>query len=142
MDGGKLDQTAEHVLLEKKQRYDEIINMLITAGYFRAQIQTLSEFDKVVGGLCWSIVNSGEAVDVDILFTENATIGQRIALSEAIVSAMRQMKCPHPLEPHQVQGGIAGADYVAINPVISWLVKKFVSRREEREAQLRYTTTF
>jgi len=62
MDGGKLDQTAEHVLLEKKQKYDEIIQILIAAGYFRAQIHTLSEFDKVVGGLCWCIVNSGEQV--------------------------------------------------------------------------------
>ena len=85
---GKEDQTAEHVLQEKKQKYEEIIAMLIEAGYFRAQIQTLSQFDKVVGGLCWCIVNSGEAVDADILFTENATIGQRITLSEAIVSAM------------------------------------------------------
>ena len=49
----KEDQTAEHVLQEKKQKYEEIIAMLIEAGYFRAQIQTLSQFDKVVGGLCW-----------------------------------------------------------------------------------------
>jgi hypothetical protein len=137
MDGGKLDQTADHVLLEKKQKYDEIINILITAGYFRAQIQTLSEFDKVVGGLCWCIVNSGEQVDVDILFSENATIGQRIALSEAIVIAMRQMNCPYPLQPHQIQGGVTGADFTAINPVIIWLVKKFVSRRGERESLLK-----
>ena len=133
----KEDQTAEHVLQEKKQKYEEIIAMLIEAGYFRAQIQTLSQFDKVVGGLCWCIVNSGEAVDADILFTENATIGQRITLSEAIVSAMKQMQCPHPLQPHQIQGGVTGADFAAINPVIKWLVKKFVSRRGEREAQLR-----
>ena len=105
----------------------------------RAQIHNLSEFDKVVGGLCWCIVHSGEAVDVDILFTENATIGQRITLSEAIVTAMRQMNCPHPLQPHQIQGGITGADFVAINPVITWLVKKFVSMRGIREAQLRST---
>ena len=134
---GKEDQTAEHVLQEKKQKYEEIIAMLIEAGYFRAQIQTLSQFDKVVGGLCWCIVNSGEAVDADILFTENATIGQRITLSEAIVSAMRQMQCPYPLQPHQIQGGVTGADFAAINPVIKWLVIKFISRREEREAQLR-----
>jgi len=101
-DDNRLDQTADHVLLEKRQKYDEIVKMLIEAGYYRAQIHNLSEFDKVVGGLCWCIVNSGEAVDVDILFTENATIGQRITLSEGIVSAMRQMQCPHPLQPHQV----------------------------------------
>ena len=138
----KQDQTAEHVLQEKKQKYEEIITMLTEAGYFRAQIQTLSQFDKVVGGLCWCIVNSGEAVDADILFTENATIGQRITLSEAIVSAMRQMQCPHPLQPHQIQGGVTGADFAAINPVIKWLVKKFISRRGERETQLRKFSEF
>ena len=37
-------------------------------GYFRARIKTLSEFDKVVGGLCWCITSNGEFVDVDILF--------------------------------------------------------------------------
>ena len=70
-----------------KKLYDEIVDTLISAGYFRARIQTLSEFDKVVGGLCWAIVNSGERVDVDILFKENSTTGERIALSEAIVKA-------------------------------------------------------
>jgi len=50
---------------------------------------------------------------------------------------MRQMKCPHALEPHQIQGGVTGSDFRAINPVIVWLVKKFLSRREERETQLR-----
>ena len=94
--------------LQQKKLYDEIVDTLISAGYFRARIQTLSEFDKVVGGLCWAIVNSGEKVDVDILFKENSTTGERIALSEAIVKAMRGMGCPFPLQPHQIQGGIGG----------------------------------
>jgi hypothetical protein len=61
---------------EQRKKYEEIIDILLSAGYFRARISTLSEFDKVVGGLCWAIVNSGVEVDVDILFTENATIGE------------------------------------------------------------------
>jgi len=126
---------------EQRKRYEEIIEALLSAGYFRARISTLSEFDKVVGGLCWAIVNSGVEVDVDILFTENATIGQRIALSEAIVSAMRKMKCPHQLQPHQIQGGIGGADYIAIAPVIIWLIQKFFGLREERDIQLRAFST-
>lgn len=126
---------------EHRKRYEEIIEALLSAGYFRARISALSEFDKVVGGLCWAIVNSGVEVDVDILFTENATIGQRIALSEAIVSAMRKMKCPHSLQPHQIQGGIGGADYLAIAPVIIWLIQKFFGLREERDIQLRAFST-
>ena len=126
---------------EQKQKYEQIIEILLSAGYFRARISALSEFDKVVGGLCWAIVNSGVEVDVDILFTENATIGQRIALSEAIVSAMRKMKCPHNLQPHQIQGGIGGADYIVILPVIVWLINKFFVLREERDIQLRSFST-
>ena len=59
-------------------RYHSLIEILISNGYFRAQISTLSRFDKVIGGLCWVIMNSGEAVDVDILFRENSTIGQKM----------------------------------------------------------------
>ena len=127
--------------LQQKKLYDEIVDTLISAGYFRARIQTLSEFDKVVGGLCWAIVNSGEKVDVDILFKENSTTGERIALSEAIVKAMRGMGCPFPLQPHQIQGGIGGHDFGALKPVITWLIKKFYERREEREQQLRSFST-
>ena len=116
--------------------------MLVSAGYFRARINTLSEFDKVVGGLCWCITSSGADVDVDILFQENSTIGQRITLSEAIATALKKMQCPCPLQPHQIQGGIGGSDYPALQPVIVWLVKKFFERREEREKQLRRYSSF
>jgi len=30
------------------------------------------------------------------------------------------MKCPHPLQAHQIQG----LDYPAVFPVVRWLVKK------------------
>jgi hypothetical protein len=122
--------------------FEEILDILITAGYHRARINTLSSFDKVVGGLCWCIVNSGEAVDADILFTENLTIGERITLSEAIVNAMKLMFCPYNLQPHQIQGGVGGTDYAAVKPVIIWLIKKFLDVREEREALLRKIAVF
>ena len=136
-----MDQTSETEKVYQRQKYDEIIEILLSAGYFRARINTLSEFDKVVGGLCWCITSSGEDVDVDILFQENSTIGQKIALSEAIVTALRKMNCPSNLQPHQIQGGVGGSDYPAIFPVIVWLVKKFYERRDEREAQLRAFST-
>eukprot|EP01031_Cornospumella_fuschlensis_P048417 gene48417-59293_t len=131
-----MDQTSETEKVYQKNKYNEIIEILLSAGYFRARINTLSEFDKVVGGLCWCITSSGESVDVDILFQENLTIGQKISLSEAIVTALRKMGCPAPLQPHQIQGGVGGADYPAIHQAIVWLVKKYFERRVEREQEL------
>jgi len=52
--------------------------LLLAAGYFRARISTLSPFDRVIGGLAWCIVNSAVDVDVDVIFIENATIGQKM----------------------------------------------------------------
>jgi hypothetical protein len=137
-----MDQTSSSEKIYQRKFYDEIIEVLLSAGYFRARINTLSEFDKVVGGLCWCITSSGEDVDVDILFQENSTIGQRIALSEAIVKALRKMNCPSPLQAHQIQGGIGHlSDFPAIQPVIIWLIKKSIQRRSERENQLRAFST-
>jgi hypothetical protein len=131
------DQTSAIEKQYQRQKYEEIIDVLLSAGYFRARINTLCEFDKVVGGLCWCITSTGEDVDVDILFQENSTIGQRIALSECIVKALRHMKCPFPLQAHQIQGGMSGSDYPAVYLVIVWLIKKFIERRSENEDQLR-----
>lgn len=136
-----MDQTSESEKVFQRKKYEEILEILLTAGYFRARINTLTEFDKVVGGLCWCITSTGEDVDVDILFTENSTIGQKIALSESIVQALRKMACPSQLQPHQIQGGVGGSDYSAIHPVIVWLVKKFFERKDEREDQLRRFST-
>jgi hypothetical protein len=137
-----MDQTSESEKVYQRGKYEEIIEILLGAGYFRARINTLSEFDKVVGGLCWCIVSSGEVVDVDILFQENTTTGQKIALSESIVKTLRKMGCPAPLQPHQIQGGVGGTDYPAVHLVMVWLVKKYFERRGEREQQLRAYSTF
>jgi hypothetical protein len=37
------------------------------------------------------------------------------------------MKCPHALEPHQIQGG----DFIHIFPVVQWLVKRVFERRAD-----------
>ena len=47
------------------------------------------------------------------------------------------MGCPHPLQPHQIQGGVGGSDYAAINNVIQWLIKKYFQRRDEVEILMR-----
>jgi len=99
--------------------------MLLAGGYFRARIAALSPFDKVVGGMVWSITGSGVDVDVDIIFTENSTIGQRIRLADQLVKALIKMKSPHPLQAHQIQG----LDYDHLFPVIQWLVRAVIEHR-------------
>lgn len=75
----------------------------------------------------WCISNCTITIDDgDLLFRENATIGQKIALTEKIVSALRKMKCPARLEPHQIQG----EDFKNIFPAVQWLVKKVIETRE------------
>ena len=57
----------------------ESIDLLLAAGYFRARIKGLSPFDKIVGGMTWCIQASAFDVDVDLLFQENFTIGQKMS---------------------------------------------------------------
>ncbi|KAK8390211.1 hypothetical protein O3P69_013055 [Scylla paramamosain] len=112
---------------DQSVKLSEIVELLLAAGYFRARIKGLSPFDKIVGGMTWCIETCNFDVDVDLLFHENLTIGQKIALTERIVSVVRSMGCPPRLEPHQIQG----LDAIHIFPVIQWLVKKALETREE-----------
>ncbi|XP_076068907.1 coiled-coil domain-containing protein 93 [Oratosquilla oratoria] len=112
---------------EQSIKLTEIIELLVAAGYFRARIKGLSPFDKIIGGMTWCIETCNFDVDVDLLFHENLTIGQKIALTESIVCLLPIMQCPHHLEPHQIQG----LDAIHIYPVIQWLVKKALETREE-----------
>uniref|UniRef100_A0A803KAM7 Coiled-coil domain-containing protein 93 n=1 Tax=Xenopus tropicalis TaxID=8364 RepID=A0A803KAM7_XENTR len=77
--------------------------------------------------MTWCITTCNFDIDVDLLFQENSTIGQKIALTEKIVSVLPKMKCPHRLEPHQIQG----LDFIHIFPVIQWLVKRAIETRQE-----------
>uniref|UniRef100_A0A8C5I5R0 Coiled-coil domain-containing protein 93 n=1 Tax=Gouania willdenowi TaxID=441366 RepID=A0A8C5I5R0_GOUWI len=112
---------------EQSVKLAETLELLLAAGYFRARIRGLTPFDKVVGGMTWCITTCNFDIDVDLLFQENSTIGQKIALTEKIVSVLPKMKCPHRLEPHQIQG----LDFIHIFPVIQWLVKRAIETREE-----------
>lgn len=112
---------------EQAVKFQEIIELLLAAGYFRARIKGLSAFDKVVGGMTWCIETCNVDIDVDLLFQENLTIGQKISLTEKIVAVLPKMKCPHRIEPHQIQG----LDFIHIFPVIQWLVKKAIETRQE-----------
>ncbi|PVD30507.1 hypothetical protein C0Q70_09774 [Pomacea canaliculata] len=64
-------------------------------------------------------------IDVD----GNEAEARRIffALTEKIVAVLPRMKCPHNIEPHQIQG----LDFIHIYPVVQWLVKRAIETREE-----------
>ncbi|XP_033127925.1 coiled-coil domain-containing protein 93-like [Anneissia japonica] len=118
---------------EQNVKLQETVDLLLAAGYFRARIKGLSPFDKIVGGMTWCITTCNFDIDVDLLFQENSTIGQKIALTEKIVAVLPRMKCPHRLEPHQIQG----LDFIHIFPVVQWLVKRAIETREEMGDQIR-----
>lgn len=88
---------------------------------------------QVIGGLAWSITASNVDVEVDLLYDEDASLGQKLRLSEAIERALRRMNCPAPLLAHQIQG----LDYPALFPVVQWLVKRVLATREEFGDRLR-----
>jgi len=48
---------------ESQSYYQQISDMLLSAGYFRARIPGITPFDKILGGMTWSITASN--VDVD-----------------------------------------------------------------------------
>ena len=131
-DGNEIDveirQDAEATECRKK-----IIDLLLSAGYFRVMIKNLTDFDKIVGGMTWLMESCEQNVDVDLLFHENLSIGQKISLTENVVTILPLMKCPFLLEPHQIQG----LDFINIFPVIQWLVKESVKLRSEKAERLK-----
>ncbi|XP_075167323.1 coiled-coil domain-containing protein 93 isoform X2 [Haematobia irritans] len=135
----RYDAEGREVQVERREDIDatakekETFDLLINAGYYRACIKGLSAFDKVVGGMTWCIECCDYDVDVDLLFHENLSIGQKISLVEKIVAVLPQMKCPFRIEPHQIQG----LEFLSIHPVIQWLVKKSVENRAERNMRLK-----
>jgi hypothetical protein len=82
------------------------------------------------------------------LFQENSTIGQKITLSEAVVTVLHKMGYPSIIHAHQIQGGVNGPDFSAVFSVISWLIKKILERKEETKfkhrnlSKLNFMTNF
>jgi hypothetical protein len=95
-------RTLSHLVvllsLTLPQYYDDICEMLVTAGYFRARISTLPPFDKILGGLTWCgqlwrivavavalllraycayrcITAGASAIDIDLFFDEVLQMG-------------------------------------------------------------------
>ena len=113
----------------------EVVQMLIDGGYLRAKIRGISEFDIIAGGLAWCVLNSRFSIDVE--FVENAAIRDKVRIAENITNALKEdMKCPHDLRPHQIQG----LDFPKIAVVLEWLLKRVAAAREENAHSVREFT--
>lgn len=97
---------------QKAIMLQKINDYLLAGGYFRARISGIAPFDKVLGGICWSL--TGCNVDVDIEFKDDMNLKEKIRLSEQAIIGLEKMGCPFRLGAHQIQG----LDYESLFPVI------------------------
>jgi hypothetical protein len=109
---------------------ERIIDCLVKAGYYRARISTLSDFDKIIGGMAWAMQLFSYDINIDIFYTDTLDLGQKISLTERLVMVLLASKCPYRIEPHQ----IVGLDYESLLPVIRWLIRRSEELRREHEA--------
>jgi len=55
---------------------EQITDMLLAAGYFRARIPTLSAFDKILGGIAWCITLANE--DISMEFSDEMNMRKKL----------------------------------------------------------------
>jgi hypothetical protein len=96
------------------------------------------------------ITAGASAIDIDLFFDEvhrspwlfslqtlnllqDMTLGNKIKLGENVVTALGRMRCPSPLQTHQIRG----LDFKAMFPIFQWLVKLVLLTRQERGEQIR-----
>ena len=70
---------------QTEQQLQEICDILVAGGYFRARLN-IAPFDKILGGLCWSI--TGSSFDIDLEFEDDLTRGQKVELAEKVVKSL------------------------------------------------------
>lgn len=80
------------------ENLQKISDLFVEAGYYRARIQTVPPFDKILGGLCWTI--TGLLMSVDIEFKDESNLGDKVKLSEKVTECLTEMRCPNALYPH------------------------------------------
>lgn len=113
---------------ERIDLYNKIVELLITAGYFRARISTLEPFDKILGGMAWTL--TGCFYDIDIDFKDEMNLTEKIRVSEKITAGLKAINYPNVLNPIQIQG----LDLKPIYECLQWLVKRLLETRDERNA--------
>ncbi|MCO5582663.1 hypothetical protein L7F22_036561 [Adiantum nelumboides] len=63
---------------ESEKVLQRIIDLLVAAGYVRAQATSLPPFDKLTGGLAWCITACDVDVDIDLFYDDNATLEHKL----------------------------------------------------------------
>ncbi|XP_065210139.1 coiled-coil domain-containing protein 93 [Planococcus citri] len=133
-----LDADGKQVKIETREdeeqqlKYEYIVRDLISAGYYRAIIKQISPFDVIVGGMTWCIDSPEIDIEADLLFKDSLSLGQKISLTEKVVVVLPKIKCPHFIEPHQIQG----LDFIHIYPVIEWLIQWSDENRKKKKDYL------
>lgn len=112
---------------DQNAKLKEIFDILLSAGYFRCRIPGITIFDKIVGGVAWCITCSN--FDIDIEFSEDMNLGQKIKIAEKVVATLKQMGCPYNIGAHQFQG----LDLKNIFPIVQWLIKFVLETRDIRQ---------
>ena len=113
---------------ERIELYNKIVESLITAGYFRARINSLEPFDKILGGMAWIL--TGCFYDIDIDFKDEMNLTEKIRVSEKVVAGLKAINCPMTLNPVQIQG----LDLKPLYQTLQWLQKRLLETRDERNA--------
>ena len=113
---------------ERIELYNKIVESLITAGYFRARINSLEPFDKILGGMAWIL--TGCFYDIDIEFKDEMNLTEKIRVSEKIVAGLKAINYPMTLNPVQIQG----LDLKPLYQCLQWLQKRLLETRDERNA--------
>ena len=111
---------------ERLETYNKIVELLITAGYFRARLQNLVPFDKILGGMAWTL--TGCFYDIDIDFKDDMNLAEKIRVSEKITAGLKSINYPNVLNPIQIQG----LDLKPIYTCLQWLYKRLLETRDER----------
>ena len=113
---------------ERIELYNKIVESLINAGYFRARINTLEPFDKILGGMAWIL--TGCFYDIDIEFKDEMNLTEKIRVSEKICGGLKAINYPMNLNPVQIQG----LDLKPLYQCLQWLQKRLLETRDERNA--------
>ena len=141
---------GEQVAMRKRARsgFDAICSILDEIGYYGQdrwlglissirlrKREELNPFETLVGGISWCIGYIRPEFNRDMTYSDEMTLGKKIAISEKIIVCLIQqlslfvmlcrMKYPNRLSPQQIQG----FDYKALQTLLLWLRDKIIEIR-------------
>ncbi|CAI2336139.1 unnamed protein product [Caenorhabditis sp. 36 PRJEB53466] len=111
---------------------DDIIAMLSAAGYHRARVVSLNDYDRIVGGIAWGITRFDDvSVAANLLYeeSEDRNIKLRTEQSEKIIVALKAIGCPTQLSAHQ----LFCLDFLPLKEVIQWLLRNVLQQHQHRK---------